>query len=263
MKVSAVQLPIITGNKIYNTNSMEHMLNDIATLRTDVVVLPELWNTGFYPKPISHFADLDGEHTIKSISQLAAKYMLNIIAGSVPTNRGGKIYNTSYIFNRSGNLIATYDKVHLFSPSGEDRDFTPGDRMVTFTLDGIKCGIATCYDIRFPEYIRSLALADISVLFVPAAWPSERLMHWDTLLRARAIENQIFVVGVNGISDPDGEDFHLGGHSTIIDPWGEILAQGSCSKLEGEVIHANLRIAIQDKIKESIDVFNDRRPEVY
>ena len=166
-------------------------------------------------------------------------------------NREGKIYNTSYVFNRSGNLVTTYDKVHLFSPSGEAKDFTAGNKAVTFMLDGIKCGLAICYDLRFPEFIRKLALEEISVLFIPAAWPIERILHWDTLVRARAIENQMFV------------DFHLGGSSAIIDPWGEILAQASTNKLEGEAIQANLRIAIQYKIHETIDVFKDRRPEVY
>lgn len=263
MKVSAIQLPILLGNRLHNVTTMERMVNDAAAMRPDVIVLPELWTTGFYPRPIQRFSDLDGDSILKNMSRLAEKYMVNIVAGSVPVNRNGKIYNSSYVFNRSGHLVTTYDKVHLFSPSGEARDFAAGNRAVTFMLDGIKCGLAICYDLRFPEFIRKLALEEISVLFIPAAWPIERILHWDTLIRARAIENQMFVVAVNGISDPDDNDFHLGGSSAIIDPWGEILAQASTNKLEGEAIQANLRIAMQYKIHETIDVFKDRRPEIY
>ena len=263
MKVSAIQLPILLGNRLHNTTMMEHMVNEAVSRRPDVIVLPELWTTGFYPRPIQQFADLDGDSIVKTMSALAKRYMVNIVAGSVAVNRGGKIYNSSYVFNRSGHLVTTYDKVHLFSPSGEAGDFAAGNRAVTFVLDGVKCGLAICYDLRFPEFIRKLALDEISVLFIPAAWPIERIVHWDTLVRARAIENQMFVVAVNGISNPDDNDFHLGGSSAIIDPWGEILAQASTTHLEGEIIQANLRIAMQHKIHETIDVFKDRRPEIY
>ena len=263
MKISVIQLPVFMGNRQHNLQQMENMLAKAVTSKPDVVVLPELWNTGFYPKPIKKFADLDGDGIKRTMSSLAAKYMVNIVAGSVPVNRNGDVYNTSYIFNRSGELTAAYDKVHLFSPAGENRDFTAGNKITVFTLDGVKCGMAICYDVRFPEYIRKIAMEGINVLFLPAAWPIERIMHWDTLTRARAIENQLFVVAANGISDPDEGDFHLGGHSAIIDPWGEILAQGSSDNLTGEIIEAKLRLGIQAQIRATIDVFQDRKKELY
>ena len=130
---------------------------------------------------------------------------------------------------------------------------------MTYTIDGIKCATLLCYDIRFPELVRRLALENISVLFLPAAWPIERLMHWQTLTRARAIENQIFVAAANG-SGTFEETFQLAGNSCIIDPWGELLARAG---EEETILHANLKTAIRSQIRESMDIFADRRPELY
>ena len=130
-------------------------------------------------------------------------------------------------------------------------------------LDGIKCGVIICYDLRFPELSRQLALNGVSILFVVAAWPVERLQHWDTLLRARAIENQFFVAAANGISPRKGESLHLGGGSAIYDPWGSLLAQGSTDNLKGEILQANLQPGVIAQIRSQINIFQDRRPDVY
>ena len=106
---------------------------------------------------------------------------MNIVGGTVANRREGKVYNTCYIFDRTGTEVASYDKAHLFTPSGESADFAAGDNAVTFRLDGVLCGVAVCYDMRFPEFIRKLALENISVLFLPAAWPASRLSHWQIL----------------------------------------------------------------------------------
>lgn len=264
MKISILQMPIELGDIEKNLDTMGAMLDKClqSDQRPDVVVLPELWNTGFYPRPISEYADSLGVWQ-KHMSRLAAENSINIVAGSLAVARGKHIYNTCYIFDRLGECIASYDKTHLFSPAGENIDFTPGEKLTTFELDGVKCGIIICYDLRFPELIRRLALEGISMLFVPAAWPVERIQHWDTLLRARAIENQFFVVAANGISPNLGENMHLGGGSVIYDPWGSMLAQGSTDNLQGEILHANLQAGMLQQIRSSINIFKDRRPELY
>ena len=200
----------------------------------------------------------DGAKIVKGMAGIGIEEE-RVIGGSVAARINDNVLNTSYVFNRSGQLVASYEKTHLFAPAGEKYDFTPGDKLVTYTIDGIKCATLICYDIRFPEAARTLALQDIAVLFVPAAWPAARIMHWNTLLRARAIENEIFIAAANGTGELD-DAMHLGGHSQIIDPWGEILATSE----EGEaILQANLKIAIRSQIRESIDVFTDRRPELY
>ncbi|MDD3115435.1 MAG: carbon-nitrogen family hydrolase [Anaerovibrio sp.] len=264
MKVSILQLPIEEGSLEHNLDAMSAMLDKTmnSSQRPDTILLPELWNTGFYPKPISQYADSQ-DNWKNHMGRLAAEYTVNIVAGSIAVEHDKNIYNTCYIFDRAGKNTAFYEKTHLFSPAREDQDFTPGSRLTVFQLDSIKCGIIICYDLRFPEIARQLALQDISILFVAAAWPIERIQHWDTLLRARAIENQIFVAGANGISPNLGDSMHLGGGSAIYDPWGCLLAQGSTDDLEGEILQANLQPGRISQIRRDINIFQDRRPELY
>ena len=259
MKVAVIQMQVALGEPERNIAALYRLAAKAMQERPDVLLLPELWRLGFYPKPVLSYADADGRETRKALATIANKYQVNVVGGTVANAIGDKVFNTSYIFDRTGRMLATYHKTHLFSPSGEHEDFTAGDTFVTFTLDGIKCGILVCYDVRFPEAVRKLALEGVQLLFLPAAWPLKRLIHWQTLIRARAIENQIFVIACNeaGI---DGSEEQLAGHSAIIDPWGEILAEAG----EGEeILQGNLRLAIQAQIKESMNVFGDRRPKLY
>ena len=259
MKLSILQMNIQFGNFEANLDTMERLLAEAMQQRPDAVLLPELWDVGFYPRPIARYADPDGTLVRKILSGLAAKYQINIIGGSIANRIGQHVFNTSYVFDRTGHLVSTYHKTHLFSPQGEQLDFTPGDAIMTYTIDGIRCATLICYDIRFPELVRQLALQDISLLFLPAAWPIERLMHWQTLTRARAIENQIFLAAANGAGVLN-DSFQFGGHSCIIDPWGEILAHADEHE---SILHANLKLAIRSQIRESMNIFADRRPELY
>ena len=218
---------------------------NVIEYQSDVVVLPELWSTGFYPKPVKDFADHNGLKTHEFLATLANKYNINIVGGTVIVEEDNKFYNRSYILNRKGKNIAIYDKIHLFSMSKEDEVFSAGYEIPIFEIDGIKSGIAVCYDIRFPELIRDVALNDISILFLPAAWPLKRLEHWKILTRARAIENQIFVVAANSE-----------GYSSIIDPYGEVLIE---SEKNSKIISTNINLEVCKEIRNKMNVFNDRR----
>ncbi|MBU5668812.1 carbon-nitrogen family hydrolase [Peptoniphilus sp. MSJ-1] len=253
MKVSVVQCKLEMGNVDKNFETIERAIKNSIDQNPDVIVLPEMWNTSFFPENTQVLADENAERSRKFLSEIAKELNVNIVGGSVANLRDKKLYNTCYIFDRKGSEIANYDKVHLFSPSGEGEVFEKGDRLVTFELDGIKCGIIICYDVRFLEWVRKYALEDIQVLFNPAAWPAKRATHWDTLNRARAIENQMFVVCVNSTGD-------FGGHSAIIDPWGEYLVD---PYEEDETKTADLDFSVIKDIRESINVFRDRRPELY
>jgi predicted amidohydrolase len=259
VKAAILQMQVALGEPEKNIDNLYRMAAQAMEQRPDVLLLPELWRLGFYPRPVLSYADADGRQTREALAAIAQKYQVNVVGGTVANAIGDKVFNTSYIFDRLGHLVSTYHKTHLFSPSGESADFIPGDNLVTFTLDGIKCGILVCYDVRFPEAARALSLAGISVLFIPAAWPLKRLIHWQTLIRSRAIENQLFIVACNA-SGTDGSDQKLAGHSAIIDPWGEILAEAN---EEETILQGNLRLAIQAQIKESMNVFGDRRPKLY
>jgi len=259
LKISAIQMNMEFENPDKNFQRAEELIRQAAKDDVDTIVLPETWNTGFFPiEKLNELADQNGNRTKEIFSTLSKELNKNIIAGSVVNSRDGKIYNTSYIFNRNGECIAEYDKTHLFSYMHEDDYFQKGDKVTTFELDGVKCGIIICYDIRFLELVRTLTLQGIKILFVVAQWPVPRIYHWETLNAARAIENQIFVACVNSCGKA-GETIY-GGHSALIDPWGEIISKASG---EEEIITGEFDIAIVDKIRSTINVYNDRRNELY
>ena len=259
MKISCVQMDAALGRPEENLARAKALVADAAKAGADVVVLPETWNVGFFPREgLREMADPGGEGVLRELGGLAEALGVNLVAGSAATVRDGRIFNTSYVFDRKGGCVGRYDKTHLFSPMGEHEYFTPGDSLCVFSLDGVKCGLILCYDIRFPELTRSLALKGIEVLFVPAQWPAVRLEHWRTLTRARAIENQIFLACCNGCGTAG--DTVYGGNSAIYDPWGTVLAAAGERE---EIISGDCDLAVIEGIRSSMHVFKDRRPELY
>ena len=259
MRIACAQMDVLLGRPEENLAHAEELVRKAAGAGADFILLPETWNTGFFPREgLAGMADREGRTVKARMGALAKELNVNLIAGSVADERGGKVFNTAYVFDRAGKCAAAYDKTHLFSPMGEHECFTPGENVVDFTLDGVKCGLITCYDIRFPELTRTLALRGIDVLFVPAQWPAVRTEHWRTLTKARAIENQIFLACCNGCGTA-GETVY-GGNSAIYDPWGVVLAAAGETE---EIISADCDLGIIDSIRSSMHVFADRRPELY
>ena len=259
MRIACAQMDVLLGRPEENLTHAGELVRRAAAAGADIILLPETLNTGFFPREgLADMADRNGQRTKAELGALAKELHVNLIAGSVADLRDGRVFNTSYVFDRAGECVASYDKTHLFSPMGEHEFFTPGDRAVDFTLDGVKCGLITCYDVRFPELIRTLALRGIDILFVPAQWPAVRAEHWRTLTKARAIENQIFLACCNGCGTA-GETVY-GGHSAVYDPWGEVKAEAGA---EEEIILADCDFSIKEQIRNSINVFRDRRPELY
>ncbi|MDD2380029.1 MAG: carbon-nitrogen family hydrolase [Bacteroidales bacterium] len=258
-KIAFLQMDIAFADPVANRKKAEQMICEAVNENPDVICLPETWNIGFFPKEnLKDLADMDGQATKKLLSELATKYKVNIVGGSVVNRRGDKIYNTGFVFDREGKCIAKYDKVHGFSPSGEHTYFEGGSRLCNFELDGIKAGMIICYDMRFVEQVRTLALDGIQILFIPAQWPHPRLKHWKTLAMARAIENQMFVAAINGVGTAN--DLKFCGNSMLIDPWGEVLANAGEDE---KIIMAEADFSIVEDIREKINVFRDRKPELY
>jgi predicted amidohydrolase len=195
----------------------------------DILVFPEMVDSGYAALKAGASPHRLGDDLLSgfaSASQTLAPYC---IAGSVYLRQGPpRTSNTSLVYFR-GRCIHRYDKIHLFRPAGDHRYFRPGTRIGTFrvTLPGarIRCGVIICYDLRFPELVRAMARGGLDVLFVPARWPAVRDDAWRTLLKARAIENQIFVVGCNA----SGEE---GGWSYAFDPLGEMVFDGHAKPAE-------------------------------
>ena len=259
MKVACLQMDMLLAKPEENFSHAAKLVKRAMENKPDVLVLPETWNTGFFPREnLQALCDRDGSRVRQVFGALAEQYQVNIVAGSVSNVRGGKVYNTAMVFDRTGVCIASYDKTHLFTPMGEDNYYTPGDRLCTFVLDGVKCGLIICYDVRFPELTRSLTVPGLDILFVVSQWPKVRTFHLRSLTTARAIENQMFLVCCNSCGTA-GQTVY-GGNSAIIDPWGETVALAGETE---EILTADCDLQILTNIRGSIPVFRDRRPSLY
>lgn len=259
MVLSCVQMNVLAGQPERNFARAEALLLKAAQSNPDVIVLPETWNTGFAPAIVTPaLADENGARTKQMLSRLASERSVNIVGGSVATLRNGKLYNTCYVFSRTGECVAEYDKTHLFSPAGEHKTFTAGENLARFSLDGVPCAVIICYDVRFPELVRSLALPGVDILFVVAQWPKSRVKQLDLMLRARAIENQCYAALCNGCGTAAGTVF--GGGSAVVGPLGETLASAG----RGErIIRATLDVSRLNPMRAALPVLQDRRPELY
>lgn len=260
LRISLLQMDIAIGEPERNFAKLESMLEEAVSTadKPDVIVFPEMWNTGYALDRIHELADVQGERTREYLSLFSRKHQVNIIGGSIAEKKEDAILNTIYAFDRTGNVAADYSKIHLFRLMDEEKYLTAGERLGRFELDGIQSGMMICYDIRFPELSRKLALDGAKVLFVPAEWPHPRLHHWRTLLMARAIENQMYVVSCNRVGTSGTASFF--GHSMVIDPWGEAIAEGG---EEETILTATVDLDNVDKVRRTIPIFEDRRPHLY
>lgn len=257
MKIGCIQLNVRYGKVEENYARAEQFIREAAKRGAEIIILPELWNTGFALKELRELADKNGERTKEFLRALSQELAVHIVGGSVAIEVDGQLYNTMYTFNKEGQLVSEYSKVHLFRLMDEHLYLQAGDKMNLFELDGLQAGGVICYDIRFPEWLRSHALKGAKVLFIPAQWPTPRIDHWKTLLQARAIENQCFVIAVNRISHKV-ENFN--GQSMIIEPWGEVLWTGEADE---ELAVIDVDFSIVDEVRARIPVYDDRRPNLY
>jgi predicted amidohydrolase len=255
IKAAAIQFRITPGEIEKNFSYVATELEKLALQNVRLVVLPEMWGTGFDYKQLDILAEQTG-NIVERLSILSKQYNM-VIVGSLPEPHNGKVCNTSYLLD-SGELKGKYRKIHLFSLMREDRYFDSGNQRVIVETSIGKVGLIICYDLRFPELVRSLALDGADIITVPGEWPRPREDHWRTLLRARAIENQLFVVAAN-CSGQIGK-FDFPGMSMIIDPKGNILAEADD---EERTITAEIDFNDIKEWREKIPCFNDRRPDCY
>lgn len=258
LRVACLQIDIAFGNAEANVETVKKQFEDFGAKHLDVVVLPELWTTGYDLTRLNEIADPDGKASLHFLSELAITNHVNIVGGSIAKKTSKGITNTMFMINRQGEVTGEYSKLHLFQLMDEHLFLKPGEKKGLFHLEGNAAAGVICYDIRFPEWIRAHTTRGAEVLFVVAEWPLPRLTHWRTLLISRAIENQCYVVACNRTgSDPNNV---FAGHSLIIDPWGEILAEAG----EGpEVLEAEIDLEMVKKVRKQIPIFIDRKPEFY
>lgn len=221
IKIGIVQFNVLTGKVRANIKTAVDGINSLADAGADIVILPEMFSCSFdYDNLKQH-----SEETPKILSKLkqTAQQKNVIIAASMPEIENNNIFNTLYLIEKNGNLTGSYRKVHLFSLTGEHHHFKNGASTIVCKTSAGNIGLMICYDLRFPEFCRKLTDKDAQIIIVSAQWPTPRVEHWDTLLKARAIENQVFIAAANRCGKSEELDFP--GHSQIISPWGKELAK--------------------------------------
>ena len=257
MRVCALQMDIAKGDRAANHATVRRLVSEAVSLCSpDVIVLPELWSTGYALEQVRELADEACD--ARFLAGMAREYGFAFAGGSVLAIEGEKVFNRAQVIDCEGRYIASYDKVHLFRLMDEDRFLAPGASVSLFELGGMPCASVICYDIRFCELPRKLAVQGAEVLFVSAEWPIPRVEHWRTLLRARAIENQFYVVACNRCGVTGNTEF--AGCSALIAPDGTVLAEAGTGE---EIIWADIEPEVVRRVRSGIPVFADRVPELY
>jgi predicted amidohydrolase len=268
VRVAAVQLSS-SADPAANLAAADRLTRAAAADGAKLIVLPEKWTAIGSDEQLRAAAEpLDGP-SMRWARTIARELGVDLIAGSFLERIDGRerLANTSVHVDPGGELRAVYRKLHMFDVEVGGRTYReseleePGDEIVTSeTASGVELGLSICYDLRFPELYRILAVRGARILTVPAAFTLTTTRdHWETLLRARAIENQAFVIAANQVG-AHAAGQHSGGRSMIVDPWGVVLAQAQ--DVEGHIV-ADLDLARQEEIRASLPALANRRPEAY
>jgi predicted amidohydrolase len=221
MIVKSIQFEINVKNPLENIKKGLSLLSKSSNKDADLIVMPEMWSVGLYPElKESKFLN-ETEKILDEVLKISKKFDTIIIPGSLPLLKNGDIYNTSFFVTPHGISVNSYKKNHLFKVGGEDKYTKAGDKLAVFDTKFGKISPLICYDLRFAEMFRTLAMRDVSIFIISAQWPMSRKDHWSSLLKARAIENQAFVIATN-LCGHDGR-LEFAADSVIIDPWGNIL----------------------------------------
>ncbi|GAB6877865.1 carbon-nitrogen family hydrolase [Halorubrum gandharaense] len=268
MKLACVQLGVEGAEVAGNVDRAERRIREAAADGADLVVLPELFDVGYFAfDAYARAAESLAGPRLERLAGVAADEGVNLLAGTivedlaasaadgigVPEAEG--LANAAVLFDREGERRLTFRKHHLFGYGSEETErMVPGETVPVVELDGIGVGVTTCYDLRFPELYRRLAEQGAELVLVPSAWPYPRVEHWRTLGRARAIENLAYVATVNG-SGTFGDDA-LCGRTTVYDPWGTTLAS---SGEEPTTVTATVDPERVDGVREEFPALRDRR----
>ncbi len=257
-KTLIVQNSAIIGNKKATFRNVESLLENYENEKFDLIVFPEVWSGGWCCKNFDKDSEsIENSETIDFLKSVALDFEATVIGGTFIQKCGEILKNTCPIITKNGKLAATYNKVHLFSHKGseENKYITNGDELKIIDINGVKIGITICYDIRFPEVYRKYSKEEVKVFVNTAAWSSKKLEHWNIMHRARAIENQCFMLVADQTGKITENEYNLG-HSMIINPWGDIV---ECIEGEEGCISAKIDIREVDDLRKNFPLISDRR----
>lgn len=266
MKVSIIQSRVIDSKKA-NLAKIRELVEREVPEETDFLLLPEMFNCPYEAEKFGDYAERIPGETTDFLSEIAHGLGSYVIGGSIPEREDGAIYNTAPVLGPGGDLIGRHRKVHLFEVDYPGRIqfkesvyLKAGDVPTVVDTSFGKVGVAICYDLRFPELLREMALDGAETFFMPAAFNTTTgPPHWRPLLRARAIDNQVFVLAGSPARNMDSS-YHAYGHSLAVDPWGVVLAEAGESE---EVLTVDLDLALVREARKRLPLLETRRPDVY
>ena len=275
VKVAICQMKVI-DNKEQNIKKAIAMINKANEKGADLAILPEMFNCPYESEKFVEYSEVcDDSYTLKSISSIAKEKSIHVLAGSIPEKVIAKnddktqeyIYNTSFYIDDNGKILGSHRKMHLFDINikgkvcfKESNTLKAGNEVTVIDTPFGKIGIAICYDIRFIELSRLMTLKGAKILIFPGAFNlATGPAHWKLLFQSRAIDNQVFTIGVSSAHNKES-NYESYGHSIVCNPWGEAIAQ---AKYDEELIIAEIDLNEVDKIREELPILVNRRSDIY
>ena len=250
MKIGLVQYNPKWESKEENKKRLSEIIKRDFTEEPSLLIFPEMTLTGFTMEASKFGEDISGD-SLNFFTRLALKYKIYIAAGLIE-KENKDYFNSLVVINPEGKLISKYRKIHPFSYSTEDKHYKRGEELKLTEINGLKIGLSICYDLRFPELYRFYAKEKVHLIIVIANWPDTRIEHWETLLKARAIENQCYVAGVNRIGDDP--KLHYPGFSNIYDPMGVKIIS---AENDEKVIFSAINKEKVEEIRKNLPFLND------
>ena len=266
MKIALLQTTVYRS-KEDNLKEAAEFAAEAASLGADIAILPEMFNCPYETECFPEYAEERGGESWSALAAAARDNHINLVGGSIPERRDGKLYNTSFVFDREGNEIAFHSKAHMFDIDIEGKQsfresdsFTPGDRATVFEADGHTLGLAICFDIRFPELFRKTALLGAEAIFVPAAFNmTTGPLHWELSFRMRAVDNQLFTIGCAPARARNGK-YVSWANSLVCDPWGKVLVNAG---EEAGVTLCEADLSEVASVRKQLPILSARRPGIY
>ncbi len=266
LKIGLIQMKV-ENNKKDNLTKAAQLIKKIAIEKPDIVILPEMFSCPYISSNFPLYAEEEGDYSFNFLSDLAKTNKIYLVAGSIAEKDSDKIYNTSYIFDRKGQMIGKHRKVHLFDIDIKNKQrfkesdtLSAGNEVTVFDTEFCKIGLCICYDFRFPELARLMVNNGAKAIIVPASFNMiTGPAHWHTMFRSRAIDNQVFTIGCSPARDYNSSYVSYG-HSLIVSPFGEVLTE---LKDDESLTTYSIDLNYVDQVREELPLLNHRRNDLY
>lgn len=267
IKLALLQMEVV-DDKSANIKKAKKMISSASKEGAKLIILPEMFNCPYDNSRFRDYAENPSKSpTLDAMAEISRDKQIHLVAGSIPELSQGNIYNTSFFFNDKGAILGFHRKMHLFDIDVPGKIFfkesdtlTAGEKITVIESDLGKVGIGICYDIRFPELSRLMALKGADIMVYPGAFNlTTGPAHWKTLLRSRALDNQIFIAAASPARN-ENASYVAYGHSLICNPWGEVIKEAGSGE---EIIYSTINLEDNSKIRKELPVLSNRRDDVY